>query len=64
MEIISVVGRPVEEYEKSAIPIGPLPYDYDNVVQTFLASHTTQKPDGPPSYEQLEQALEMAYDHA
>ncbi|KAG6580203.1 uncharacterized protein IUM83_15799 [Phytophthora cinnamomi] len=43
--------------------IGSLPRDYDNVVQTFLASHTTQNPDDPPNYEQLEQALEIAYDH-
>ncbi|KAE9173702.1 hypothetical protein PF004_g26888 [Phytophthora fragariae] len=63
METISVVGRPVDEYTKPAILIGSLPRDYDNVVQTFLASHTTQNPDDPPNYEQLEQALEMAYDH-
>eukprot|EP00644_Phytophthora_capsici_P015807 jgi/Phyca11/131281/e_gw1.103.88.1 len=37
METISVVGRPVEEYEKPAILIGSLPHNYDNVVQTFLA---------------------------
>ncbi|GMF15919.1 unnamed protein product [Phytophthora fragariaefolia] len=46
METISVVGRPVDEYAKPAILIGSLPRDYDNVVQTFLASHTTQNPDG------------------
>ncbi|KAE9174698.1 hypothetical protein PF005_g25744 [Phytophthora fragariae] len=64
METISVVGRPIDEYAKPAILIGPLPRDYDNVVQTFLASHTSQNPDDPPNYEQLEQALEMAYDHS
>ncbi|GMF53797.1 unnamed protein product [Phytophthora fragariaefolia] len=63
METISVVGRPVDEYAKPAILIGSLPRDYDNVIQTFLASHTSQNPDDPPKYEQLEQALEMAYDH-
>ncbi|KAE8901324.1 hypothetical protein PF005_g11457 [Phytophthora fragariae] len=63
METISVVGRPVDEYTKPAILIGSLPRDYDNVIQTFLASHTSQNPDVPPNYEQLEDALEMAYDH-
>uniref|UniRef100_H3GYY9 DUF4219 domain-containing protein n=1 Tax=Phytophthora ramorum TaxID=164328 RepID=H3GYY9_PHYRM len=63
METISVVGRPVDDYAKPAILVGSLPRDYDNVVQTFLASHTTQNPDDPPNYEQLEQALEMAFDH-
>ncbi|GMF47932.1 unnamed protein product [Phytophthora fragariaefolia] len=63
MEPISVVGRPVDEYAKPAILIGSLPRDYDNVIQTFLASHTSQNPDDPPNCEQLEQALEMAYDH-
>ncbi|KAE8895745.1 hypothetical protein PF005_g19149 [Phytophthora fragariae] len=63
METISVVGRQVDEYTKPAILIGSLPRDYDDVIQTFLASHTSQNPDDPPNYEQLEQALEMAYDH-
>ncbi|POM69710.1 Hypothetical protein PHPALM_13984 [Phytophthora palmivora] len=63
LETISVVGQPVDEYAKPAILIGSLPREYDNIVQTFLASHTPQNPEDPPNYEQLEQALERAYDH-
>ncbi|GMF29109.1 unnamed protein product [Phytophthora fragariaefolia] len=63
METISVVGRPVDGYAKTAILIGSLPREYDNIVQTFLTSHTPKNPEDPPNYEQLEQALEMAYDH-
>ncbi|KAE9300733.1 hypothetical protein PR003_g22686 [Phytophthora rubi] len=64
MDTISVVGRPIEEYAKPAILIGSLSRDYDNVVQTFLASHSSQNSDDPPNYEQLEQALKMTYDHS
>ncbi|GMF41340.1 unnamed protein product [Phytophthora fragariaefolia] len=63
METISVAGKPIDEYNKPSILIGSLPKNYPNVVQTFLASHTSQNPDEPPDYEQLEQALEMAYDY-
>ncbi|OWZ10532.1 LOW QUALITY PROTEIN: hypothetical protein PHMEG_00016610 [Phytophthora megakarya] len=42
--------------------LGSLPSEYDNVVETFLASHTPQGPNEPPNYEQLEHALEVAYD--
>ncbi|GMF59918.1 unnamed protein product [Phytophthora fragariaefolia] len=64
VETISVVGRPIEEYAKPAILIGSLSREYDHVVQTFLANHTTKNPDDPPNYEQLEQALEVTYDHS
>jgi hypothetical protein len=63
METVAAVGRPVDEYVKPALLIGSLPREYDHVVQTFLASHKPQHPDDPPNYEQLELALEMAYDH-
>ncbi|OWY95999.1 LOW QUALITY PROTEIN: hypothetical protein PHMEG_00033848 [Phytophthora megakarya] len=55
MERIGLLGKPLDDYEKSVLLIGFLPSAYDNVVETFLASH-------PPEYEQLEHALEAAYD--
>ncbi|POM79471.1 LOW QUALITY PROTEIN: Uncharacterized protein PHPALM_2852 [Phytophthora palmivora] len=45
-----------------AILISTLPESYDNVVETFLASHVPTTVNEPPNYEQLEHALEMAYD--
>jgi hypothetical protein len=59
METISVVGRPIDEYAKPAIRC---PVNMKMWCRRFLRV-TPQKPDDPPNYEQLEQALEMAYDH-
>uniref|UniRef100_H3GTE6 Uncharacterized protein n=1 Tax=Phytophthora ramorum TaxID=164328 RepID=H3GTE6_PHYRM len=59
---IALLGKPLDEYEKPAILIGTLPDDYDNVVETFLASHVPRDVNDPPNYDQLEHALELAYD--
>ncbi|KAE8966249.1 hypothetical protein PR001_g28472, partial [Phytophthora rubi] len=39
---IALLGKPLDEYEKHAILIGTLPDAYDNVVETFLASHSSR----------------------
>lgn len=62
MDRIAVLDKPLDDYEKPALLIGSLPAAYDNVVDTFLASHTPADPNAPPNYDQLEHALEMAYD--
>ncbi|KAE8889103.1 hypothetical protein PF008_g24115 [Phytophthora fragariae] len=59
---IALLGKPLDEYEKPAILIGTLPDAYDNVVETFLASHVPRDVNDPPNYDQLEHALELAYD--
>ncbi|EEY60215.1 uncharacterized protein PITG_12542 [Phytophthora infestans T30-4] len=60
MDRIGLLGKPLDDYEKPALLIGSLPSDYDNVVETFLASHVPTDPNEPPNYEQLEHALETA----
>ncbi|OWZ02896.1 hypothetical protein PHMEG_00025466 [Phytophthora megakarya] len=62
MDRIGLLGKPLDDYEKPALLIGSLPSAYDNVVETFLASHVPTDPNQPPEYEQLEHALEAEYD--
>ncbi|ETI55918.1 hypothetical protein F443_01445 [Phytophthora nicotianae P1569] len=62
MDRIGLLGKPLDDYEKTALLIGSLPRDYDNVVEAFLASHVPTDPNEPPNYEHLEHALETAYD--
>ncbi|POM79433.1 5'-nucleotidase [Phytophthora palmivora] len=44
------------------IQISTQPESFNKVVETFLASHVPTTVNEPPNYEQLEHALEMAYD--
>lgn len=62
MDKIATLGKPLDEFLKPALLIKSLPKEYENVVETFLASHTPKDPGDPPNYEQLQHALETAYD--
>ncbi|GMF61887.1 unnamed protein product [Phytophthora fragariaefolia] len=62
MDHVALLGKPLDDYIKPAMLIGSLSTEYDNVVETFLASHVPRDINDPPNYEQLEHALEIVYD--
>ncbi|OWZ17957.1 hypothetical protein PHMEG_0008028 [Phytophthora megakarya] len=60
MDRMATLGKQLDEYMKPAKLIGTLPREYDNIVETFLASRTPQDLNDPPNYELLEHALKTA----